>query len=50
MPYGTHVLVSSDALQPLFDLKLKEEDFPEEPLPIDGTIAHAIERLPVYIA
>jgi len=50
MPYGAMFWYRPDALQPLFDLKLKEEDFPEEPLPIDGTLAHAVERLPVYIA
>ncbi|OQA91138.1 MAG: Rhamnan synthesis protein F [Bacteroidetes bacterium ADurb.Bin234] len=50
MPYGTMFWYRPDALQPLFDLKLKEEDFPEEPLPVDGTLAHAVERLPVYIA
>ena len=50
MPYGTMFWYRPEALKPLFDLNLTEQDFPEEPLPVDGTIAHAIERLPVYIA
>lgn len=50
MPYGNMFWYRPDALQPLFDLHLKAEDFPGEPLPPDGTLAHAIERLPVYIA
>lgn len=37
------------AMQPLFDLKLTMEDFPEEPVPNGGTIAHAIERMPGII-
>ena len=48
--YGTMFWYRPAALKPLFDLKLKDEDFPPEPIPVDGTIAHAIERLPVYIA
>jgi rhamnosyltransferase len=50
MPYGSMFWYRPEALRPLFDLKLSVTDFPCEPLPIDGTIAHAIERLPVYIA
>ncbi len=50
MPYGNMFWYRPKALKPLFDLNLLLEDFPEEPIPADGTIAHAIERLPVYIA
>ncbi len=50
MSYGTMFWYRPQALKPLFDLSLKRDDFSPEPLPIDGTIAHAIERLPVYIA
>lgn len=39
-----------DALEPIFDLYLTHEDFEEEPLPVDGTISHAIERCYPYIA
>lgn len=33
------------ALKKLIDYPWKYEDFPEEPLPIDGTLNHAIERI-----
>ena len=33
------------ALKKLMDYPWKYEDFPEEPLPIDGTLNHAIERI-----
>ena len=37
-------------MAPLFRLGLKAEDFPPEPLPWRGTLAHAVERLPVRVA
>lgn len=50
MPYGTMFWYRPPALKPLFNLKFSDNDFLPEPLPKDGTIAHAIERLPVYLA
>jgi lipopolysaccharide biosynthesis protein len=38
------------ALAPLFDLNLGWNDYPEEPVPYDGTILHAFERLLPFIA
>lgn len=40
----------TDALLPLINRQLKYEDFPGEPLPIDGSISHAIERIYIYCA
>lgn len=37
--------VRTAALKKLMDYPWKYEDFPEEPLPIDGTLNHAIERI-----
>ena len=34
-----------EALEPLFSLGLKWDDYPVEPLPVDGTMLHALERL-----
>lgn len=44
-PVGTMFWIRAGALRPLIDLKLSWEDYPPEPLPIDGTILHALERL-----
>jgi glycosyltransferase involved in cell wall biosynthesis/predicted nucleic acid-binding Zn-ribbon protein len=44
-PVGTMFWARSKALQPLFDLKLEWGDYPEEPLPYDGSMLHAIERI-----
>lgn len=49
MSYGTYVWFKYDALKPLFDLDLTDQDVPEEPLP-QNSILHAIERLLIYIA
>lgn len=40
----------TSALKKLFDYPWQYEDFPKEPLPIDGTISHAIERVIGYVA
>jgi len=47
---GTMMWYRPAALKPLFDLGLKTEDFPKEPIDVGGTIAHAIERLPALVA
>ncbi|HPC47822.1 MAG TPA: rhamnan synthesis F family protein, partial [Deltaproteobacteria bacterium] len=43
-PVGSMMWARSEALAPLFDMKLSFEDFPPEPIPNDGTLSHAIER------
>ena len=37
------------ALKKLFDYPWKYDDFPEEPLPIDGSLLHAIERIYPFV-
>lgn len=49
-PIGSMFWARTAALKPLFDLGLAWDDYPEEPLPIDGTILHALERLLPYSA
>lgn len=46
-PVGTMFWIRTGALQPLLDLRLSWDDYPEEPLARDGTLLHALERLPV---
>lgn len=38
------------ALKSLFDYHWSYEDFPCEPVPVDGTISHALERIYPYVA
>lgn len=49
-PQGTMFWARAAALRPLLDLGLSAEDFPKEPLPIDGTMLHALERLLPFVA
>jgi lipopolysaccharide biosynthesis protein len=49
-PVGTMFWARAEALQPLFDLKLDWQDYPEEPAPTDGTLLHALERLLPFAA
>lgn len=44
-PVGTMFWARPQALKPVFDLGLTWEDYPQEPIGIDGTILHALERL-----
>lgn len=49
-PFGSVFWFRPAALAPLFDHGWKHEDFPPEPLPQDGTISHAIERVYPFVA
>jgi hypothetical protein len=49
-PIGSMFWARSKALRPLFELRLDWSDYPAEPLPDDGTILHAIERLLPFAA
>jgi len=49
-PLGSVFWVRTDALRPMFEYGWKYEDFPEEPIDIDATVLHAIERLFPYCA
>ena len=49
-PIGTMFWARPAALKPLFDLRLGWDDYPAEPVPIDGTMLHALERLLPVIA
>jgi len=44
-PTGSMFWARGAALEPLVSLRLRFADFPKEPCWIDGTLAHAIERL-----
>lgn len=44
-PVGSFFWVKSSAIKPIFDLKLSYNDFEEEKGQIDGTLAHALERV-----
>jgi hypothetical protein len=49
-PVGTMFWARSAALKPLLKLDLGWDDYPAEPLPIDGTLLHALERLLPLVA
>jgi len=40
----------TQALNPLADLTLRWEGYPEEPLPHDGSMLYAIERILLFVA
>ena len=44
-PMGTMFWARPTALQPIAALALQWEDYPAEPLPYDGSMLHALERL-----
>lgn len=47
---GTAFWCRTVALHKLFDHNWQENDFPCEPVPIDGTINHAVERIFPFVA
>jgi lipopolysaccharide biosynthesis protein len=49
-PVGTMFWARVEALRPLWALHLDWHDYPAEPLPYDGTLLHAIERLLPFVA
>ncbi len=49
-PIGTMFWARAAALKPLLELKLGWDDYPPEPVPYDGTILHALERLLPFAA
>ena len=49
-PLGDYFWFRSGALKPLFKKHWKFEDLPEEPVGVDGTLLHAIERIYPFIA
>jgi len=44
-PAGSFFWARTDILEPLFDLDMLPDDFEEEKGQVDGTIAHALERI-----
>lgn len=48
--YGSVFWFRTKALRKLYEREWTYEEFPEEPLPGDGTISHAIERIRGYVA
>jgi hypothetical protein len=49
-PVGAMFFFRPKALRKLFELDLPWEAYPEEPVPIDGTLLHAIERILPFVA
>ncbi len=47
---STSFWCKTDALKILFNYKFKLDDFPEEPMELDGTFSHALERVLIYVA
>ncbi|MCF0132191.1 MAG: hypothetical protein HUJ71_10665, partial [Pseudobutyrivibrio sp.] len=47
---GTVFWAKREALRKLLDYDWSYEDFPTEPMPLDGTISHGVERILGYVA
>ena len=48
-PVGSFFWARTEAIRPIFDLKLSYQDFDEENGQIDGTLAHALERVVAFV-
>jgi rhamnan synthesis protein F/glycosyl transferase family 1 len=48
-PVGTMFWARAEAIKPLVELNLEWDDYPSEPLPYDGSMLHAIERLLPFV-
>lgn len=46
---GTMMWYRPEALRPLLECGLRFDDFPEEPIGVGGTLAHALERVPALV-
>lgn len=44
-PFGAYFWARKEGIRAMFRYDWKYEDFPDEPLPIDSTISHGIERI-----
>ncbi len=50
-PVGTMFWARPEAIKPIFELQYSWDVYPEEPLPYDGSILHAMERLiPIIVS
>lgn len=49
-PVGTMFWARPKAIAPLFEARFEWADYPAEPLPYDGTMLHALERLFALVA
>lgn len=49
-PVGSMFWARTEAIRPFFDLRLAWQDYPAEPLPYDGSMLHAIERMLPLVA
>ncbi len=47
---GTTMWARTDSVKKLLETEWRYEDFPEEPMPHDGTLSHALERCYPYFA
>lgn len=47
---GTAFWGRTDALKELLEYPFTYEDFPKEPMDVDGTVSHALERIIPYVA
>ena len=48
-PVGNMFWARTDAVRPLFDASFRWDEFPQEPIGIDGTMLHALERLTPFV-